>query len=812
MGFCYTSGMSTLIVDVQLIRTAQQYGMSDALTYAVSDPHQPPARGQIVYVPLGKQIVVGVVLSAPRSTPMTTFKPITAWASIALTNLQVDLGLWMARHYATPVGVMLPLFIRADAIGKPTKMWHITPQGATVALHDLPSDERGALYLLRQQSTLSEASIHAQLHGTPQRIRTILTWLGARGYISTSYTIATASIQRATIAVAHLVQPPTPTELQSLARAPKQRALLEQLRAASEGMLPLAQFATPAQLAPLIARGWVRVQHVVAPPQPPPPLPLATRLTARQQAAVDTVLPAISAPRHQTFLLDGVTGSGKTEVYFALIRHAITQGQQTLVLIPEIALTTQLGQRFMTQFPGRVAIIHGQLTPKQRLERWHEIQSHHVDIIIGPRSALFTPVGKLGLIIVDEEHDSSYKNEFSPYYHARDCAVMYAKLANIPIVLGSATPSIELLYAANQHRITTIILPERIDTSRDIVALPPIRIVDMRTEKSIDRYGLIGATLAQHITSYTQQQHQVLLLLNRRGTSGSRLCRNCGQVAQCTRCSAPLVVHLRAGQTIGICHTCGLQRYMDANCHHCFHTDFLDIGSGTQRVCDVIAAHWPTIPIIQWDRDTADSARDHAQLLSQVNALGAAIIVGTQMIAKGLDLAKVRMVGVVNTDTALQLPDMRAAERTYQLLTQVAGRAGRRSGNAEVIFQSYQPEHYAIQAAARYERQLFYDNEISFRQRLGYPPFARMIKLVWQHQNPTICQQNAQQEAIHVTEALADLAPDTRIIGPAPCFFARVRDRYRWQLFIVTNQPREAIQRIRDYQHAMIDVDPLSML
>jgi primosomal protein N' (replication factor Y) len=182
------------------------------------------------------------------------------------------------------------------------------------------------------------------------------------------------------------------------------------------------------------------------------------------------------------------------------------------------------------------------------------------------------------------------------------------------------------------------------------------------------------------------------------------------------------------------------------------------------------------------------------------------------MIAKGLDLAKVRMVGVVNTDTALQLPDMRAAERTYQLLTQVAGRAGRRSGNAEVIFQSYQPEHYAIQAAARYERQLFYDNEISFRQRLGYPPFARMIKLVWQHQNPTICQQNAQQEAIHVTEALADLAPDTRIIGPAPCFFARVRDRYRWQLFIVTNQPREAIQRIRDYQHAMIDVDPLSML
>jgi primosomal protein N' (replication factor Y) len=251
---------------------------------------------------------------------------------------------------------------------------------------------------------------------------------------------------------------------------------------------------------------------------------------------------------------------------------------------------------------------------------------------------------------------------------------------------------------------------------------------------------------------------------------------------------------------------------LDANCQHCFHHDFLDIGSGTQRVCEVIATHWPTIPIIQWDRDTADSANDHAQLLSQANALGAAIIVGTQMIAKGLDLAKVRLVGVVNTDTALQLPDMRAAERTYQLLTQVAGRAGRRSGSAEVVFQSYQPEHYAIQAAARYDRQLFYENEITYRQRLGYPPFARMIKLVWKHQNSTICQRNAQHDASQITTALAALAPDTRIIGPAPCFFARVRDRYRWQLFIVTNQPRDVIQRIRTSHHAMIDVDPLSML
>lgn len=805
--------MNTLatIVDVQLIRNAHQFGIADALTYAVADPSHIPARGQIVYVPLGTQIVVGVVVSSARTTT-AALKPIISWADIALTKHQIDLADWIARHYATPIGIILPLFIPSGAIGKPTKVWHITEPGNNVALHDLPHDERGLLYLLRQHSTLSNDAIQSQLNGSPQRSNKTLAWLHARGYITTTYTVAAATTQRKTIATAQLICQLTPNDLATLARAPKQRALIQQLRDATDNTLPIAQFATPAQLAPLITRGWVKIQHIVAPPLPPLPLPSATTLTEAQQATVATVTPYINSTQHQTFLLDGVTGSGKTEVYFALIRQAIVHGKQTIVLIPEIALTTQLGQRFALQFPGRVAIIHGQLTPKQRLERWHAIQSHHVDIIIGPRSALFAPTATLGLIIVDEEHDGSYKNEFAPYYHARDCAIMYAKLANVPVVLGSATPSIELLYAATQKRISTLSLPQRIDTSREVIALPPIRIVDMRSETSIDRYGLIGATLAQQISKYTQQAHQVLLLLNRRGTSGARICRNCGQVAQCTRCSAPLVVHLRSGQIIGVCHTCGQQRYLETNCHNCFHHDFLDVGSGTQRVCQIIAAQWPSIPIIQWDRDTADSARDHALLLGQTAAHGAAIIVGTQMIAKGLDLAKVRLVGVINTDTALQLPDMRAAERTYQLLTQVAGRAGRRNGNAEVIFQSYQPEHYAIQAAARYDRQRFFDSEISYRQRLGYPPFARMIKLVWQHQNNTVCQQNAQDDASQIATALAELQPNTRIIGPAPCFFARVRDRYRWQLFIVTNQSREVIQRIRVCQHAMIDVDPLSML
>lgn len=804
--------MTSLIVDVQLIRNAQQYGMADALTYTIQDTNLVPQRGQVVYVPLGKQIVVGVVISTPRNASNHSLKAIDSWAEISLTPQQVDLAQWMSRHYATPIAAILPLFIPSGSIGKPTKIWCITEEGIHVALHELPNDEREMLFVLRQHSTIDLEKISKHHTGTPSHINKTLSWLHARGYVTSQYSVATAKTQRNTIPIAHLIHLPTKEELQSLKRAPKQREYIHQLQESVDLQLALTQFATQTQLARLIDRGWVKIEHVIVPPHPTPALPLPTILTEAQQNAVDAVTAQITTAHHHTFLLDGVTGSGKTEVYFALIRNAIAVGKQTIVLIPEIALTTQLGQRFTMQFPGRVAIVHGQLTPKQRLERWHAIQSHQVDVIIGPRSALFAPIHEIGLLIVDEEHDGSYKNEFSPFYHARDCAVMYAKLNSVPIVLGSATPSIELLYAANQQRITKITLPERIDTTRDVIPLPPIRIVDMRIEKNIDRYGLISTTLAKQITVFTQQNHQVLLLLNRRGTSGSRLCRNCGQVSQCVRCSAPLVVHMRAGQQIGVCHTCGLQRYLEVNCQNCFHNDFLDIGSGTQRVCEVIATHWPTIPIIQWDRDTADSASDHTQLLSRANKLDAAIIVGTQMIAKGLDLAKVRLVGVVNTDTALQLPDMRAAERTYQLLTQVAGRAGRRSGSAEVIFQSYQPEHYAIQAAAKYDRQLFYENEINFRQRLEYPPFTRMIKLVWQHQNNAMCQRNAHNEAKLISTALTALLPDTRIIGPAPCFFARVRDRYRWQLFIVTNNARDVIQRIQECHHAMIDVDPVSML
>jgi primosomal protein N' (replication factor Y) len=422
------------------------------------------------------------------------------------------------------------------------------------------------------------------------------------------------------------------------------------------------------------------------------------------------------------------------------------------------------------------------------------------------------PIPKLGLIIVDEEHDASYKSDRAPYFNARDTAMVYARFANIPVLLGSATPSVELMYACQNKTVEYLELKERVGTTGQSHERPPIRIVDMRGTTCVDAHGLISDVLHERISATIGDNAHVMLLLNRRGASGSRICRNCGTVAMCPRCSSPLVGHGHGTNAIAICHTCGFRRNQDAHCQSCFHREFLDIGSGTQRVVQVLQFLFPAIPILQWDRDTTDSAKAHAAMLSEIQQHPAAIIVGTQMIAKGLDLERVRLVGVVNADLALHLPDFRATERTYQLLTQVAGRAGRRAGEASVVFQSYTPDNYAIQSAARYDDKGFYENELAFRSYMEYPPYQRMARLMWLNTNDTTCAAQAQEEARNIAAVLAEYHPDTRTIGPTPAFFHKVRDRYHWQMLIVGPSLRSALNRTRTLHHAIIDVDPTSTL
>lgn len=794
----------TTTAHIQILANAQQHRFDTLYSYAV------PANltitvGHVVFVPFAQRIVTGVVMSLTTSRDATSYKEILARSTICLYPNQLQLAQWMARYYATHLADTLNAFIPHHAIAQPQRFWQLTPAGKNAPIHDIPHDERDVLYAFRQQERIYEHDLTTVFVGKPAAIRTLISHLMQRGYVSTHYEIAAAAVPPRTVRMVTLLQPDT-----IITRAPSQAAIVAQLLSAPAYTLPAALFSQKTALHTLATRGIVQFHEAPFRIENAPELPPPMRLTNTQQSIVDTIVPTIGT--HTAFLLDGVTGSGKTEVYCAIIRAVIAHGQQTLVLVPEIALTTQIADRFEERFPGRVVVLHGQLSPVQRTQRWRAINDHHYDVIIGPRSAVFAPFAQLGLIVIDEEHDSSYKSDAGIRFHARDSAMMYGKISQCPVVLGSATPSVDIMYACQHNRVQRFVLPERVDDNQQTLPRPPIRIIDLKSEATIDPYGLVGTTLASKITTYLADQQQVLLLLNRRGSVSARICRQCGATARCHTCSTPLVIHTRQNQLIGVCHTCGKNSYVNSFCHECFHTEFLDVGSGTQRLQDVVTAHWPDAPVIRWDSDTADSASDHKHLLQTVRATPRAIIVGTQMIAKGFDLPRIRLVGVVNTDTALHLPDMRAAERTYQLLTQVAGRAGRRVGDAEVVFQTYQPEHYAIQAAARYDSELFYQQEFLYRQRMHYPPYTRFIKLIWQHSDNAQCERLAITESQRLMPVLAEFGESTRFIGPAPCFFRRIRNHYRWQAIIVTLHPRGVLTHLKGHTRATIDVDPQSLL
>ena len=793
--------MNRLYLNIIIIASEKQKGSQSPFTYH-TDSEIPVVPGAIVYVPFSNQIVIGIVIETTSFVPAFTTKSITSRTPFRLTDAQLALATWMSRHYLASLATVFGLFVTTAVVPAPERRWQVTTAGLNVDLHTLPEDERGLLYLVRQHHVMSERDIASQAVFSRATLAQLRKWLVARGHIQVSYHVEIPEPALPTIKMIRYVN-----KNHHIALTATQQALLTQIINAPNQQLPVRDVGKPTIVKRLIDAGSCEIIDV--------PVALATvrnpvLLSADQQHAAQEILSAFDT--HRTFLLDGVTGSGKTEVYFALIDECLKQGKQVLVLVPEIALTTQLAARFSNRFPGRVGVIHGQITAKQRRQQWYQSLTNTMPIIIGPRSALYVPQPSLGLIVVDEEHDASYKSEFTPYINARDAAVMYAKIANIPVVLGSATPSIEVMHAISQQRITHLTLPERLDTHGIRIDRPSVRIIDMRSEQCVDSYGVLGHTLATHIATTIDAQHHVLLLLNRRGNSGTRMCRACGAVSRCFQCSTPMSLHLAAGKSRSICHTCGAQRHPDSHCRECFHSEFVEYGSGTQRVVEIVQTLHPDATVVQWDRDTADSAHDHRALLAQVETAEKVIIVGTQMIAKGLDLPKIRLVGVINTDIALHLPDFRAAERTYQLLTQVAGRAGRRHGDAHVIFQSYQPDNYAIQAAARYQSQTFYAEELAYRKHVNYPPFQRMVKLIWTHSNPVKCEQIARNESNTIMGILKNDYPQARIIGPTPAFFMRIRGMFRWQAVIVAPQMRNILDHIAHTHHAIVDVDPVSLL
>ncbi len=584
--------------------------------------------------------------------------------------------------------------------------------------------------------------------------------------------------------------------------------LLQQAPASGQqwtpGMLCKACELTPAQLQRLVRDNIITIERTEVRRNPflgraiPASTPL--NLTSEQRQAVDTILGDASHP----ILLHGVTGSGKTEVYLQALAAVIAQGKRGIVLVPEIALTTQAVQRVAGRFPERVAVIHSELSAGERYDEWRRIRDGKVDVVIGSRSALFAPISNLGIIIVDEEHEAAYKQgERKPTYHARMSALVLGNILHIPVVLGSATPSVETFYRAEQGMYRLVELPGRIGAS-----LPPVEIVDLRAELHTGNTSIISRRLQEELEQVLNKRQQAILFLNRRGAASCVLCRDCGYTALCDRCDIPLTYH--STERILLCHYCGRNSKMLQFCPNCNSSGIRYFGLGTEKVQETIQRAFPDARILRWDKDTARNRRAHEQLLDRFANREADIMVGTQMIAKGLDLPGVTLVGVVSADIALNLPDYASPERAFTILTQVAGRAGRGAEAGRVIIQTFNPQHFCIDAASRHDYHEFYQAEIEARQRYGYPPFRQFVKFTYSHENRHRCQNEALLLAERLNTWIERLQlPATDIVGPAPAMMERIRSKYRWQL-IARGPNLHRLLRVVDAPNWEVDIDPVS--
>jgi primosomal protein N' (replication factor Y) (superfamily II helicase) len=860
---------------------AQLRGRPPVLTYRV-----PPLLrglldvGQLVWVPLRQRRVQGVVLALHSGPPDDTARDLLGLGDgeAQLTTAQLALARWLAAYYRVPLYDALAPMLPPGSGQEAETTWRASPLGMSSELGALPERERAVLYYLRTHGESGEKALRAALRGSDADLRDAYAALYGRALVLRGSATTTPKARPRVEHLARLRLDPAAVEptLEALRRAPKQAAVVSFL----------AQQTTPPQQRAVRERG-AKPDEVTAPEQAQPAvsvqavyaatgaaratlrelerrglLALETRetrrdplartprtrdlpppLTAQQETALAPVRAAIEAGQHAVFLLHGVTGSGKTELYLRSIGRALRLGKQALVLVPEIALTTQLVRRFAARFGPELAVLHSGLSLGERYDEWRRLRRGDARIAIGSRSAVFAPLPHLGLVIVDEEHEPSYKHEQAPRYHARDVALQLAKLCGATLMLGSATPSVESYAAAQRGDYQLIAMSERVGlalTANGLprsqpLPLPQVQLVDMRKELRGGNRSIFSTALMEALDEALGRGEQSLLFLNRRGAASFVMCRDCGHVVSCPRCATPLTLHLDqaaddAGSTeaalnetsdaqrptrngLLVCHSCNHRELVPLHCPQCWSTRIRQFGIGTQRVAEEVALRLPGARVLRWDRDTVTGKDGYGRLLDQLLRREADVLVGTQMVAKGLDLPGVTVVGVVAADTGLRLPDFRASERTFQLLTQVAGRAGRRDTVGRVVIQSYTTEHYALQAAREHDYAAFYQQEIAFRRQLGYPPFARLVRFVVQGASDERCERAARALAERINEAAPRmLGSEWGLIGPAPCFQRQLRGRYRWHLLLRARQPAPLLDALGPLPGWSVDVDPQQVL
>jgi primosomal protein N' (replication factor Y) len=771
--------------------------LDTVFTYRIPQGMTPCVGGRVL-VPFRQMRMSGIVVDVHDHEPSVKAKNILEAldSTPVLDESLLKLGRWIADYYLAPLGEVFRSMLPLGAEFKRTVVYRITDEGH-MALHlagmsgsssrsrRTPEDQAIEYRVLDYLANHDQAKQEA-LRSATRASKTILNGMLRKKWI-----------MREDVSAAHDATRSVQVAILKSAEGKlndNQRAIVEML-AASGGRLAVEKLHTldvpRSTLITLVRRGLVEIveepDDFTVSGVKPRPSPFEFRFTEPQQHALHQIRKSVEARTFSGMLLHGVTGSGKTAVYLAAMRAVLDAGRSAILLVPEIGLTPAVAADLHQVFAEEVAILHSALTNAERAEQWHRIRNGEARVVVGTRSAVFAPVSNLALIIVDEEQDSSYKQEEMPRYHARDVAVMRAKMSGAVVVLGSATPSLESYFNAKKQKYILLELPDRVQDR----PLPDVEIIDMRQEfQETGHEQVISRKLSAEIKERLDRHEQVMILLNRRGYSPVVLCRTCGKTLECENCAIALTHHKQSRKME--CHYCGFVAPVPKHCAQCGSEYVYFLGTGSEKLEELLHGMFPQARIGRLDRDTVHGREDFERMLAAMNAGEIDLLVGTQMIAKGHDIHGVTLVGVVGADMALGMPDFRAAERTFQLLTQVAGRAGRGDAPGTVVFQTYFPDHYAVQYAARHDFVSFYEKELRFRSWMHYPPYSALANV--------LVRGDKLDDVLRWSGTLGKWFESTRhegirVLGPAAAPIVRLKRDYRYH-FVLKSASREKLNTL----------------
>jgi primosomal protein N' (replication factor Y) len=782
-------------------------------SYAIP-PNLSVSEGQAVWVPFGEKTLQGIVMELSSVPAVEETRDIidVIEPEPLLSPRDISLAGWISRYYLSPlfdaVALLLPPGFERKAIT------YISNAQDGIDVSSLSDDQQHVIRMIPAGDRLELTKIERALG--KKKAQAVISQMVKSGLLLRSYDISPVRIKPKKALYISLTDADRDNQNLSTKQATLVTFLRQRPGPVSWKETRKSTGCTRAVADALTKKGLVEFQEREVMREPVSyegiTLTYPLSLTVHQKNAYESIKNAI----HQTgvkpdiFLLHGVTGSGKTEIYLQALAEAVKLGKKGIVLVPEIALTPQTIERFAARFPRRVAVFHSRLSLGEQYDEWRRIKNGEYEVVIGSRSAIFTPQPDLGLIIIDEEYEWTYKQDTSPHYHARDVTLKLAEAAGAVVVLGSATPDVETYYRAINGEYRLLELPERVGHNGQ-AALPPVEVVDMRDELKAGNRGMFSRSLAESINEAIAKRQQVILFLNRRGAATFIQCRRCGYVFRCRRCEVPLTHHIAAN--VLVCHQCNYKTAVPQVCPDCSSRHLKFLGTGTQKVEQEVGYMFPRARTLRWDSDVITGKSSHEEILKKFRNREADILIGTQMVAKGLDIPSVTLVGIISADTSLNLPDFRAGERTFQLLSQVAGRAGRGAAGGRVIIQTFSPEHYAIQAAARHDYIAFYNEEISYRRQLNNPPFSQLARLVYTHTNDAACQREVTRMRTVLTEEINTRGIGGKyLIGPAPAYIHRLRGRYRWQLVLRGSDLSDFLAVVPFPQGWTIDIDPVSMV